>query len=190
MADPNEMILAGSTPKHSNPIDALHSRTSFVLAVDSLLLTFFFYGIFGELAFIPGVFFLAVWSSYRSKSEWAYWFVPIIIGTLTLGFCFLMVLNVYSLITSISITTLIFVLILAYAIFSSVRFIRIHFHPVYRMGYSGESIYDDGVKLAQGEMLAACPSCLAVLAINPMLLSPSDVCPHCNSKLVISGEEE
>ena len=58
------------------------------------------------------------------------------------------------------------------------------------MGYSGESIYDDGVKLAQGEMLAACPSCLAVLAINPMLLSPSDVCPHCNSKLVISGEEE
>ncbi len=190
MADPNEMILAGSTPKHSNPIDALHSRTSFVLAVDSLLLTFFFYGIFGELAFIPGVFFLAVWSSYRSKSEWAYWFVPMIIGTLTLGFCLLMVINVYTLIISINITTLIFVLILAYAIFSSVRFIRIHFHPVYRMGYSGESVYNDGVKLAPGEMLAACPSCLAVLAINPMLLSPSDVCPHCNSKLVISGEEE
>ncbi|MBA88655.1 MAG: hypothetical protein CMB16_05250 [Euryarchaeota archaeon] len=190
MADPDEMILAGSTPTHSNPIDALHSRTCFVLAVDSLLLTFFFYTFFGELAFIPGVFFLAVWSSYKSKSEWAYWFVPLIIGLLTVGFCLLMVLNVYQLLVSLNITTLIFILILGYAIFSSVRFIRIHFHPVYRMGYSGESLYNDGVKLAKGEMLAACPSCLAVLAINPMLLSPSDICPHCNSRLVLSGEEE
>ena len=53
MSDADEMILAGSGPQHSNPIDALHSRTSFVFVVDSLIVTFFFYQLFGQLAFIP-----------------------------------------------------------------------------------------------------------------------------------------
>ena len=63
MSDADEMILAGSTPTHSNPIDALHSRTSFVLAIDCLIITNFLYLAVGQLAFIPGVFFLFVWSS-------------------------------------------------------------------------------------------------------------------------------
>ena len=46
-----------------------------------------------------------------------------------------------------NISGLLFALILGYAIFSSVRFIRIHFHPVYQMGYSGHSVYDEGIKL-------------------------------------------
>ena len=41
MSDADEMILAGSRPQHSNPIDALHSRTTFVFVVDSLIVTFF-----------------------------------------------------------------------------------------------------------------------------------------------------
>ena len=40
------------------------------------------------------------------------------------------------------------------------------------------------VELEEGEMLAACPHCMAVLAIRPDLLSPSDTCPHCKQSLV------
>ena len=138
MSDADEMILAGSTPTHSNPIDALHSRTSFVLAIDCLIITYFLYFAVGQLAFIPGVFFLFVWSSYKNRSAWAYWFVPLIIAVLALAFCLIMVANVYSMLTG-NLSAIIFVLILGYAIFSSIRFIRIHFHPVYRMGYSGHS---------------------------------------------------
>jgi hypothetical protein len=81
-------------------------------------------------------------------------------------------------------------LILAWAIYSSVRFVRIHFHPVYKMGYSGHSVYDENIDLQANEMLAACPTCLAVLAVNPLLLSPKDNCPHCDSPLVLGIEEE
>ena len=191
MSDADEMILAGSRPQHSNPIDALHSRTSFVFVVDSLIVTYFFYQYVGQLAYIPGLFFLAVWVGYRNRAAWAYWFVPLTIGFLTLIFCGLMVLFVYIfIIGSGSFLEIVMSLILGYAIFSSIRFIRVHFHPVYKMGYSGYSIYDEGHKLPANEMLAACPSCLAVLAVNPLLLSYEDKCPHCDSPLVLGGPEE
>ena len=189
MPDADEMILAGSRPQHSNPIDALHSRTSFVFVVDSLIVTFFLFQIFRELAFIPGIFFLSVWAGYRSRAAWAYWFVPLIIGGLTLVFCVILFAFVIQILSG-SISGLLFAAILAYAIFSSIRFIRVHFHPVYKMGYSGYSIYDEGHKLPANEMLAACPSCLAVLAVNPLLLSYEDRCPHCDSPLVLGGPEE
>ncbi len=38
--------------------------------------------------------------------------------------------------------------------------------------------------LEDGEMLAACPSCLAVLAIRPTQLGGADRCPHCGGALV------
>ena len=57
------------------------------------------------------------------------------------------------------------------------------------MGYSGHSVYDEGIKLPANEMLAACPTCLAVLAVNPHLLSPEDKCPHCDSPLVLGYED-
>ncbi len=189
MSAADEMILAGSQPRHTNPIDALHSRTSFILVVDSLIVTFFVFQVFGSLALIPGLFFLSVWLGYRNRAAWAYWFVPIIIGVLTLIFCLIMVLNIIAIFSG-SITGLVFALILGYAIFSSVRFIRVHFHPVYQMGYSGHSIYDENLNLPANEMLAACPTCLAVLAVNPLLLSLEDSCPHCDSPLVLSGSEE
>ena len=189
MAGADDVILAGSRPQHSNPIDALHGRTSFVFVVDSLIVTFFFYQIFGSLAIIPGLFFLSVWSGYKNRSAWAYWFVPIIIGGLTVIFCALLLYFVYFFFVG-NIIALVYALILGYAVFSSMRFIRIHFHPVYKMGYSGHSIYDESHNLPVGEMLAACPTCLAVLAVNPLLLSPKDKCPHCDSPLVSGFEEE
>ena len=132
MSDADEMILAGSRPQHSNPIDALHSRTSFVFVVDSLIVTYFFFFMFGKLAFIPAFFFLAVWAGYRNRAAWAYWFVPIIIGGLTLIFCFILFVNLISVLSG-NIGSLVFAAILGYAIFSSIRFIRVHFHPVYKM---------------------------------------------------------
>ncbi len=40
------------------------------------------------------------------------------------------------------------------------------------------------LELEEGEMFAACSSCLAVLAIRPNMLNVDDRCPHCNNNLV------
>jgi hypothetical protein len=80
-------------------------------------------------------------------------------------------------------------LLIAWAAFSSIRFIRIHFHPVYRMGYLGHGIPGHNQQLHPGEMIAACPTCLAVLAINPQMLSLEDKCPYCDGPLILSEEE-
>ena len=72
MADADEIVLAGSRPQHSNPIESLHNRTAFVLIIDSAIVTFAFYSLFGSLALIPGAFFLAVWSGYKNRSSWAF----------------------------------------------------------------------------------------------------------------------
>ena len=191
MADADEIVLAGSRPQHSSPIESLHNRTAFVLIIDSAILTFVLHSYIGPIALIPGAFFLAVWSSYRNKSDWAYWFAPIIIGGVTVVFGTLLFRFLYYMtLGNISALVLLITIFLIYSIFSSVRFIRIHFHPVYQMGYSGHSVYDEGIKLPANEMLAACPTCLAVLAVNPHLLSPEDKCPHCDSPLVLGYEEE
>jgi hypothetical protein len=193
MSDADEMILAGSRPSHGSPIDALHKRTSFVLLVDSFVFTMLVYLFVGsiEISLVPGIFTLIVWSAYKQKASWAYWFAPMIMGGITLCFSLLLFRDLIFLLTGKP-ASIFMVLILAWAIYSSVRFIRIHFHPVYKMGYSGYSVHDEGIKLAANEMLAACPTCLAVLAVNPMLLSPEDSCPHCDSPLVTSAglEEE
>ena len=193
MSDADEMILAGSRPgpTHSNPIDALHSRTSFVLIIDSVIFAWLIYVLTGNpmIAAVPGVFSLFVWMGYRQKAAWAYWFAPMIIGGITLIFTFILLVNLYYLFSGSS-SSLLMILILIWAIYSSTRFIRIHFHPVYKMGYSGYSVQDENTHLARGEMLASCPTCLAVLAVNPMLLSHEDSCPHCDSPLVLRNEEE
>ena len=191
MSDADEMILAGSRPAKSNPMDDLHSRTSTVLLVDSLIfayLAFVFTGI-AAISILPGIFFMAVWLGYRKKAAWAYWFCPMVMGGVTLIFSIMLLLQLMGLFSGVG-GSIFLIVILAWAIYSSVRFVRIHFHPVYKMGYSGYSIYDEGIKLEPNEMLAACPTCLAVLAVNPLMLSPEDRCPHCDSPLVLGQEEE
>ena len=197
MSDADEMILAGSRPSHGSPIDGLHSKISFTILVDSVIICLFIYtyltilGLNWYLVFVPGVMLLAVWQGYKNKFAWAYWFGPIVISILSLFFAVLLLTTMTS-IAAGNLLAIFWTLVIIWAIYSSVRFIRIHFHPVYKMGYSGYSVHDEGIKLAANEMLAACPTCLAVLAVNPMLLSPEDSCPHCDSPLVTSAglEEE
>ena len=190
MSDADEMILAGSRPTHGNPIDALHKRVSFVLLIDTFVL-FWIANFFVSpvLALIPAIVGGIVWFMYRSKADWAYWLAPLLMGLISGLFCIFLFINVYALFDG-SGGSLLITLLIGWATFSSIRFIRIHFHPVYKMGYSGHSVYDEGIQLEANEMLAACPTCLAVLAVNPILLSPDDSCPHCGSPLVTNDSEE
>ena len=189
MSAADEMVLAGSGPTPKTPIDGMHSRTSMVLLIDSFVLFMIAQAIVGLLiASIPAGLCFLTWLAYRNRVPVAYWPGAIVMMLATAFFLLFLFGNIYAMILGTGGSLLVTILI-GWAAFSSIRFIRLHFHPVYRMGYLGHGIPGHDQQLHPGEMLAACPTCLAVLAINPMMLSLEDKCPHCDGPLILSEEE-
>ena len=189
MSAADEMVLAGSRPTPKSLIDGMHSRTCMVLLIDSFVVFMIaqvFVGV--ALATIPGGLCLMVWLAYRNKMGIAYWPGAIVMMLATVFFVLILFGNIYGLFLGKG-GSILMTLLIAWAAFSSIRFIRIHFHPVYRMGYLGQGIPGLDQQLHPGEMIAACPTCLAVLAINPVMLSLEDRCPYCDGPLILSEEE-
>ncbi len=193
-----DIVLAGSGGQQasmtlSTLFDQTHRSTSLVLAIDSLIIVLIAWDIagvsqqyLGRLSMliwaIPLFATTSTWFSYRSRRTWAYWPGAIILTLASLLFFLLFILNLYYVILG-SVGSILFLLIMGYASYSSFNRMRYHFSPLYKQGYH-TFVPTPEANLMDGEMLAACPSCMAVLAIRPDLLSPADTCPHCNSPLV------
>lgn len=194
----DDFVLAGSAPSAStarDPIAHVHRGTSFIVLVDAgivvyllatLLLATGFMSpststtIIIALAFVA----LSVYTSYRQRRQWAYWPAVGLLMTASLMFGFLAFLNLIAVLRPEGeLSGLLFVFLMGWAAFGSGRRALFHWHPVYRSGYSSDS-FNPLADLEEGEMLAACPSCLAVLAIRPLMLGNNDRCPHCSSLLV------
>ena len=193
-----DIVLAGSGGQQasmtlSTLFDQTHRSTSLVLAIDSLIIVLIAWDIasvsqplLGSVALlvwaIPLFATTSTWFSYRSRRAWAYWPGAIVLTLASLVFLFLFLLNLYNVILG-SVGSILFLLIMGYASYSSFNRMRYHFSPLYKQGYH-TLVSTPEANLMDGEMLAACPNCMAVLAIRPDLLSPEDTCPHCNNPLV------
>ena len=193
-----DIVLAGSGGQQasmtlSTLFDQTHRSTSLVLAIDSLIIVLIAWDIasvsqqyLGRLSMliwaIPLFATTSTWFSYRSRRTWAYWPGAIILTLASLLFFLLFILNLYYVILG-SVGSILFLLIMGYASYSSFNRMRYHFSPLYKQGYH-TFVPTPEANLMDGEMLAACPTCMAVLAIRPDLLSPADTCPHWNRPLV------
>ena len=91
--------------------------------------------------------------------------------------------SLYMMLAGGFLSNLLFVFLFAWAALGSGRRALFHWHPGYRAGYLRKGPMDS-FNLEDGEMLAACPTCLAVLAIRPEMLGDADRCPHCGGALV------
>ena len=197
----DDIVLAGSGGQRPSAtlsalFDQTHRSTSLILAIDSLIIVLIAWD-FGSLAqsyfgraalliwAVPLFVTTSIWFSYRSRRTWAYWPAAMIIGMAAVIFFLLFLINLYNVIAG-AVGGLLFMLIMGYAAFSSLQRVRYHFSPLYKQGYN-TFIPTPEADLEDGEMLAACPTCMAVLAIRPDLLSPSDKCPHCKNPLVSEG---
>ena len=194
----DDIVLAGSGGQRASAtlsalFDQTHRSTSLILAIDSLIIVLIAWDFgslaapyFGRIALliwaVPLFCTVSTWYSYRSRRAWAYWPAALILAVASVIFFLLFLVNLYSLLAG-AVGGLLFMLIMAYASYSSFQRVRYHFSPLYKQGYSSR-VSTPEVELEEGEMLAACPTCMAVLAIRPDLLSPSDKCPHCSSPLV------
>ena len=136
------------------------------------------------LVIIPAIAGGLIWTGYRRQNGWAYWPGAVIIALAALFFAILTFNDIILFIQG-SMFSLIMAILLGWATLGSIRRVRYHFHPGYRAAYFSEiDTSSMDIELEEGEMFAACSSCLAVLAIRPNLLSVDDRCPHCNNKLV------
>ena len=195
-----EIIPAGIAPSKvsstQNTFERVHRGTALILAIDTLILIFIMSTIINTLinagaspltqyiVIIPAIAGGLIWTGYRRQNGWAYWPGALIIGLAAVFFAILTFNDILLFIQG-SMFSLIMAILLGWATLGSIRRVRYHFHPGYRAAYFSEvdtSSLD--IELEEGEMFAACSSCLAVLAIRPNMLSVDDRCPHCNNKLV------
>jgi hypothetical protein len=191
----DEMVLAGSAPAPapgSDPVAHVHRGTSFIVLVDGAIVVFSAYLLISSLFSGPVVDVLSgglmlagllIYAGYRNRKPWAYW--PGV--AILLLACLVFIANaLYSLVILLAggyVSNLLFIALFAWAALGSGRRALFHWHPAYRAGYLRQGPLT-GFDLEDGEMLAACPSCLAVLAIRPTMLGDADRCPHCGGALV------
>ena len=194
----DEMVLAGSAPSATtagDPIAHVHRGTSFIILVDTAIVVYLSYTALSALGILAtstqrsvylGVTLVLGWTlynGYKSRRPWAYWPAVGALFTASLMFAFLAFVNLLQAVLSGMLMGLLFTFLMGWAALGSGRRAVFHWHPVYRNGYQSRSPLSS-FRLQDGEMLAACPTCLAVLAIQPALLGRADRCPHCGNGLV------
>ena len=134
------------------------------------------------LGFVSVINFI-IWSSYRNRTQWAYW--PAATLILIAGLFFgINAIDSLVIVMRGNMGALLFLFLTGWATLGSFRRFLYHFNPVYKIGYFNSDSSSMDFQLEQGEMLAACPKCMAVLAIRPSMLSSSDKCPHCQASLI------
>lgn len=181
------MVLAGSTGTTPQSLfERTHRGISMVLLIDSILialvLSSFLVQPYGNYLMFSGIFLgLVVWNGYRNRQPWAYHVATIVLGVALLIFVSLALAYILMGAT----TAILFAFIFAWAAWGTFRRLRIQMVPFYRMSYAGRIDFGiDHEPMDEDEMLASCPTCLAILAIRPLMLSAKDRCPHCDGRLV------
>ena len=191
----DQLVVAGMKPNslvaRNSVFDRIHRGTTFIVFIDGLIVMYLFWAIASiisptlsklVLGFVAVVCYMT-WNSYRSKVAWAYWPAAILICIAGLFFA-LNALDSIIFVISGNVGGLLFLFLTGWASIGSFRRFMYHFNPLYKSGYF--NVESDGIdfQLEQGEMLAACPKCMAVLAIRPSMLSASDRCPHFQAPLI------
>ena len=62
---------------------------------------------------------------------------------------------------------------------------------MFRAWYSGENLgFNQNTMLQDGEVLATCPHCHSLLAVQPLNIDIDEKCPMCNMNLVSKSSVE
>ena len=195
--NPDEIVVAGLTPnkRRNSPFDSNHRGNSLILLIDLAILGYLAYlladagvqmfnsYLVNGVLFVVIAGFYSIWFGYRTRKKWAYWPAVGILILVTILFLMFAAFNLWFILQG-DLSGFFVVIFISFAVFSTIRRIMQHFHPMYIAAYLDRGVKIQGFDLAQGEMYAACPTCFSILAIIPSQLSPEDNCPHCGNPLV------
>ena len=192
----SDLVVAGMNPAKSigasSAFARIHRGTTFIVFIDGLIVLWVGFAFASNLlpeslqAITIGllaILNLIVWNGYKNRARWAYWPGAILIGLACLFFAFNVLVSIIDIMLG-NMSSILLTFLIGWATFGSARRVLFHFNPSYSSAYFSTQNDGSNFDLEQGEMLAACPTCLAVLAIRPKMLSTSDKCPHCQSPLI------
>jgi len=156
-------------------------------------------GIFSiMLLMVPIPFCYIVVRGYFRRESWALPWVTTI-WMLSIGLCFLLMIIQFTAASSGLTDTWgylqgFLLLFLCWSMWQRLRLLR---HPLFQAWYDGNSFaMENNIALRPNEILASCPNCQSLLAIQPLTMGSDECCPKCNSRLVSDesiaqyGEEE
>ena len=135
---------------------------------------------------MPIPFCIMIVRAYFSRERWALPWVSAI-WMIAIGLCFLLMVVEFMAASQGSTGTWGFVqgLLLLYLCWSMLQRLRLLRHPIFRAWYDGvDPAISQDIALQAGEVLAACPHCDSLLAVQPTILDVTDKCPNCNLELV------
>jgi len=193
-----DMVFAGSVPEQlDDPLSRLHRQTSNLVLATSLMIVLLVAGVVisvvPDLTIIiifPILILLWVWNSFRNRRSFALVLAQIQLGFAALFFAIFGFAHLLQGLTG-SGWDLILGGLMIYMTISTFRRSSLLGNQLFAAWYHGEKLpFAAESSLGKGEILATCPHCISVLAIQPELLSPDDKCPNCDGNLVLDKGEK
>ena len=183
----------------SDEIDANHLALAhrqsgmmliFTLALIGFLLFASLSAIIGSftliLILLPSPFFVIVVRGYFQRESWALpWVMTIWI--LAIGLCFLLMIFEFvaastGMTDSWGYLQGFLLLFLCWSMMQRLRLLR---HPMFQAWYDGQTpAINRDIALQPNEILASCPNCQSLLAVQPLNMQSDERCPKCNASLV------
>ncbi|MEE2747228.1 MAG: hypothetical protein VX473_02030 [Candidatus Thermoplasmatota archaeon] len=190
----------------SSQLALAHRQSGMMLMFTLLLIAFLVYATLSTILGTLGLFFLLlpipfcviVVRGYFRRESWALPWV-MTIWMLAIGLCFLlMVFEFIAASTGVTDTWgYLQGLLLLFLCWSMLQRLKLLRHPMFQAWYGGTApVLDQNIALQSNEVLASCPNCHSLLAVQPLTMSTDERCPKCQSRLVseesiaLYGEEE
>ena len=177
-----------------------HRQSGTMLIFTLALIGFLVYATLGSmlglialfLVFLPIPFCVMIVRGYFQRESWALPWVSVI-WIIAIVMCFLLAVVEFSKPLHVEGSTwgLIQGMLLLYLCWSMFQRLKLLRHPMFRSWYSGDGpVFNQNTVLQDGEVLATCPHCHSLLAVQPLNISADEKCPMCNMNLVSNRSVE
>lgn len=191
---------------HSEQLSNAHRQSGTMLIFTLVLIIFLLFATLGSIwgtsifvvVLLPLPFCVIVVRGYFRRESWALpWVVSI--WVIAIGMCFLMMIIEFKAASEGTTDSWGYIqgLLLLFLCWSMMQRLRVLRHPMFRAWYDGEDpALSQNIALDPDEVLASCPHCQSLLAVQPLNISVDERCPKCKLRLVseasvaMYGEEE
>lgn len=183
-----------SEDDRSDQLALAHRQSGWMLVFTLSLIAFLIYaalaqvtgggGLFLIIILMPLPFSILVVRGYFRRDAWALPWV-MLVWILAIFICFLLMVIELSAALAGDSWAMVQGGLLLFLCWSMSQRLKMLRHPLFRAWYDGFApALGTEIALQENEVLASCPHCQSLLAIQPQRLQSDDECPNCGQRLV------